>query len=193
MSGPSWPLSASRSPTRGEHLPLEALVPAAAHGQVGRLLLRRDARHVAAHDPDGARRGDDREKADHGNVPTFAAELGDQYGSGMFYLMLVIGVLILFSTQLGIFEAMVRVVTDAANARSPRLRGCSRATREVLLPVLLLLLRDHRPGDPPGHAGQPGADVGEHVEPRRAHLPVPADLPELDGCPNRPGRDRGTP
>jgi hypothetical protein len=58
------------------------------------------------------------------NVPTFVASaLGDEYGQGMFYLMLIVGVLILFSTQLGIFEAMVRVVTDAAHATSPRLRG----------------------------------------------------------------------
>ncbi|HCT77122.1 MAG TPA: hypothetical protein DGG94_10590 [Micromonosporaceae bacterium] len=57
------------------------------------------------------------------NVPTFVASaLGDEYGRGLFYLVLVVGVLILFSTQLGIFEAMVRVTTDASHANSPRLR-----------------------------------------------------------------------
>ena len=57
------------------------------------------------------------------NVPTFTAEhLGAQYGQGMFYLMLVVGVLVLFSTQLGIFEALVRNFTDAANSTSERLR-----------------------------------------------------------------------
>ena len=55
-------------------------------------------------------------------VPTFVAcALGAEYGRGMFYIALIIGVLILFSTQLGIFEAMVRVTTDAAHANSPRL------------------------------------------------------------------------
>lgn len=57
------------------------------------------------------------------NVPTFVASaLGDEYGQAMFVGALILGVLILFSTQLGIFEAMVRVVTDAAHATSPRLR-----------------------------------------------------------------------
>ncbi|GLW10950.1 hypothetical protein Misp01_60780 [Microtetraspora sp. NBRC 13810] len=58
------------------------------------------------------------------NVPTFVASaLGGEYGQGMFYGALVLGVLILFSTQLGIFEGMVRVVTDASHATSPRLRA----------------------------------------------------------------------
>jgi hypothetical protein len=57
------------------------------------------------------------------DVPTFvAAALDQEYGRSMFYLTLVVGVLVLFSTQLGIFEGMVRVATDAANAGSPRLR-----------------------------------------------------------------------
>src|SRR6185436_17724049 len=48
------------------------------------------------------------------NVPTFVAEqLGLRYGHGMFPLMLLVGVLILFSTQLGVFEALVRNFTDA--------------------------------------------------------------------------------
>jgi hypothetical protein len=58
------------------------------------------------------------------DVPRFVAiVLQPEYGSGMFYLLLLLGVLILFSTQLGIFEAMVRVVTDAAPAVSPRMRA----------------------------------------------------------------------
>ncbi|MGW4476677.1 Nramp family divalent metal transporter [Nonomuraea sp. NPDC004354] len=58
------------------------------------------------------------------NVPTFVASvLYEDYGRPMFVIVLIIGVLILFSTQLGIFEAMVRVTTDAAHATSPRLRG----------------------------------------------------------------------
>jgi hypothetical protein len=58
------------------------------------------------------------------NVPTFvAAALDQEYGRVVFYVALVLGVLILFSTQLGIFEAMVRVTTDASHATSPRLRA----------------------------------------------------------------------
>ena len=64
-------------------------------------------------------------------MPTFTAEkLGEQYGQGMFYLMLFVGVLILFSTQLGIFEALVRNFTDAAHATSPRLRRLLEGIRE---------------------------------------------------------------
>src|SRR5688500_2348963 len=42
-------------------------------------------------------------------VTTFAADvLGNQYGRWLFYLTLLVGFLILFSTQLGIFEVLVR-------------------------------------------------------------------------------------
>lgn len=55
-------------------------------------------------------------------VTTFAADvLGSQYGRWLFYLTLLVGFLILFDTQVGIFEALVRNVTDAANI-SPRLQ-----------------------------------------------------------------------
>jgi hypothetical protein len=53
------------------------------------------------------------------DMPTYAArELGSLYGEPLFYLALVIGMLILFSTQLVIFESLVRIVTDAGNASS---------------------------------------------------------------------------
>ena len=59
----------------------------------------------------------------------------------MFYLMLVMGVLVLFSTQLGIFEAMVRVVTDAAPAASPRLRRLIEGDpRRFYYPFMIVLL-----------------------------------------------------
>jgi len=76
------------------------------------------------------------------NVPTFAAEqLGATYGQGMFYLMLVVGVLVLFSTQLGIFEALVRNFTDAAHATSPRLRRLlSGDPRKFYFPYMLVVL-----------------------------------------------------
>jgi hypothetical protein len=58
------------------------------------------------------------------NISTFAGvALGDLFGPVMFYLALFVGVLILFSTQLGIFEALVRNAADAVTALSPRLRG----------------------------------------------------------------------
>jgi len=82
------------------------------------------------------------EKPTTKNVPTFAAEkLGDQYGSWMFYIMLIVGVLILFSTQLGIFEALVRNFTDAAHATSPRLRRILEGDpRKFYYPYMLLVL-----------------------------------------------------
>ncbi|MBP2325883.1 uncharacterized protein YhhL (DUF1145 family) [Kibdelosporangium banguiense] len=59
----------------------------------------------------------------------------------MFYLMLIVGVLILFSTQLGIFEALVRNFTDAAHAISPRLRRLIEGDpRRFYYPFMLLVL-----------------------------------------------------
>jgi hypothetical protein len=75
-------------------------------------------------------------------VPTFVASaLGAEYGRGMFYIVLLIGVLILFSTQLGIFEAMVRVTTDASHANSPRLRRLIEGDpRRFYFPFMFILL-----------------------------------------------------
>jgi hypothetical protein len=82
------------------------------------------------------------QKPTTGNVPTFAATaFRPEYGAWMFYLLLLVGVLILFSTQLGIFEAMVRVVTDAAHATSPRLRRLLEGDpRRFYYPFMLVLL-----------------------------------------------------
>jgi len=76
------------------------------------------------------------------NVPTFSAsQLGILYGQGMFYLMLVVGVLVLFSTQLGIFEALVRNFTDAVHAVSPRLRKrIEDDPRRFYYPFMLVVL-----------------------------------------------------
>jgi hypothetical protein len=76
------------------------------------------------------------------NVPTFVATaLQPEYGQGMFYLMLLVGVLVLFSTQLGIFEALVRVVTDGAPAVSPRLRELIETDpRRFYYPFMIALL-----------------------------------------------------
>jgi hypothetical protein len=76
------------------------------------------------------------------NVPTFVANALDQeHGRSMFYIALLIGVLILFSTQLGIFEAMVRVTTDASHATSPRLRRLLEGDpRRFYYPFMFVLL-----------------------------------------------------
>ena len=76
------------------------------------------------------------------NVPTFVASaLQPEYGQGMFYVLLLMGVLVLFSTQLGIFEALVRVVTDGAPAVSPRLRELiERDPRRFYYPFMIALL-----------------------------------------------------
>jgi hypothetical protein len=76
------------------------------------------------------------------NVPTFVATvLGAEHGQAMFVLALALGVLILFTTQLGIFEAMVRVTTDAAHATSPRLRDRIEGDpRRFYYPFMIVLL-----------------------------------------------------
>jgi hypothetical protein len=76
------------------------------------------------------------------NLPTFVASaLEPQYGPVMFYVLLLVGVLILFSTQLGIFEALVRIVTDAAPAVSPRMRELiERDPRRFYYPFMIGLL-----------------------------------------------------
>jgi hypothetical protein len=76
------------------------------------------------------------------NVPTFVASaLEPDYGSLMFYGLLLIGVLILFSTQLGIFEAMVRVTTDASHGTSSRLRQLIEGDpRRFYYPFMITLL-----------------------------------------------------
>ncbi|WP_219509758.1 Nramp family divalent metal transporter [Nonomuraea ceibae] len=82
------------------------------------------------------------ERPTRADVPTFVAvALGDEYGGAMFAVALVLGVLVLFSTQLGIFEAMVRVTTDAAHATSPRLRRLVEGDpRRFYYPFMIVLL-----------------------------------------------------
>ena len=56
-------------------------------------------------------------------------------------MALFVGVLVLFSTQLGIFEGMVRVTTDAAHAGSPRLRRLLEGDpRRFYYPFMIVLL-----------------------------------------------------
>jgi hypothetical protein len=75
-------------------------------------------------------------------LPTFVAEvLRGEFGNLVFYATLIVGVLILFSTQLGIFEAMVRVTTDALHATSSRFRALiEQDTRRFYFPFMLVLL-----------------------------------------------------
>jgi len=82
------------------------------------------------------------QKPTRANVPTFVASALDaEYGRGLFYISLILGVLILFSTQLGIFEGMVRVTTDAAHANSPRLRRLIEGDpRRFYYPFMFVLL-----------------------------------------------------
>ena len=78
------------------------------------------------------------------NIETFAASiLGQEYGRGVFYMTLFVGFLILFDTQLGIFEALVRNATDAANI-SPRIQqatgGDPRRFYFAFMVVLLVIV-----------------------------------------------------
>ena len=75
------------------------------------------------------------------DMPTYAArELGAAYGEPLFYLALIVGLLILFSTQLVIFESLVRIVTDAANASSGWFQRITRGDpRRFYYPFMVLL------------------------------------------------------
>jgi hypothetical protein len=57
------------------------------------------------------------------NIVTFSAEaLNAEYGAFLFYVALLVGFFVLFSTQMGIFEALVRNFVDSVHGVSPRLR-----------------------------------------------------------------------
>jgi hypothetical protein len=75
------------------------------------------------------------------NVPTFVANVLDQeYGRWLFYIVLFVGFLILFDTQLGIFEALVRNTTDSVNM-SPRLQqAIAGDPRRFYYPFMLVLI-----------------------------------------------------
>jgi hypothetical protein len=80
------------------------------------------------------------QKPTQATVPTFVANiLGQEYGRWMFYIALFIGFLILFDTQLGIFEALVRNTTDAANT-SPRFQeAVAGDPRRFYYPFMIVL------------------------------------------------------
>ena len=80
------------------------------------------------------------DKPTQANVPTFVANALDQeYGRWLFYIALFVGFLILFDTELGIFEAPVRNMTDAVNT-SPRLQeAISGDPRRFYYPFMIVL------------------------------------------------------
>jgi hypothetical protein len=77
------------------------------------------------------------------NIITFAANgLKSEYGSFLFYLVLLVGFFILFSTQMGIFEALVRNFVDSAHGVSARLRRTVEAgdVRRLYYGYMILLM-----------------------------------------------------
>jgi hypothetical protein len=76
------------------------------------------------------------------NLPTFVADvMRVEHGDFIFYVLLLMGVFILFSTQLGIFEAMVRVTTDASHSTSGRLRSSIEGDpRRFYYPFMITLI-----------------------------------------------------
>jgi hypothetical protein len=76
------------------------------------------------------------------NIPTFAAQILDaEYGRFLFYLALLLGFLILFDTQVAIFEALVRNFTDAVSAMSPRFQRLTAGDpRRFYFPYMIFLL-----------------------------------------------------
>lgn len=88
------------------------------------------------------------------NIVLFVADiLGRQYGPWLFSLVLLVGFLILFDTQLGIFELLVRNMTDAVNM-SPRFQRLMRADPRrfyypfmvALVAIIAVFLRFFQPG-----------------------------------------------
>jgi hypothetical protein len=74
------------------------------------------------------------------NISTFAATiLNQEYGRWLFYVALLVGFLILFDTQLSIFEALVRNMTDSlsTSARFQALVGGD--PRRFYYPFMLVL------------------------------------------------------
>ncbi len=76
------------------------------------------------------------------NLPTFIADvMNQQYGRFLFYLVLVVGFLLLFDTQLAIFEALVRNFVDAMNGISGRFRTMIQGDpRRFYFPYMVFLI-----------------------------------------------------
>jgi hypothetical protein len=75
------------------------------------------------------------------NIPTFAADiLSQQYGRFLFYVALLVGFLILFDTQVGIFEALVRNMTDTLGMSRRFQALVSGDPRKFYYPFMVALL-----------------------------------------------------
>jgi hypothetical protein len=74
------------------------------------------------------------------NISTFAATiLNQEYGQWLFYIALLVGFLILFDTQLSIFEALVRNMTDSLGASGRFQRLVAGDPRKFYYPFMLVL------------------------------------------------------
>ena len=82
------------------------------------------------------------EKPTRATMPTFAADvLGREYGGFLYTWALIVGFFILFSTQLGIFESLVRNMSDALYGLSPRFReAIAGDPRRFYYPFMIILL-----------------------------------------------------
>lgn len=80
------------------------------------------------------------QKPTQANIATFMPNiLGAQHGRWLFYVALFVGFLILFDTQIGIFEALVRNATDAVNT-NPRFRqALAGDPRRFYYPFMIVL------------------------------------------------------
>jgi hypothetical protein len=80
------------------------------------------------------------QKPTQGNIATFMPTiLGQQEGRWLFYLAMFVGFLILFDTQIGIFEALVRNTTDAANMSTRFRQGMGADPRRFYYPFMIVL------------------------------------------------------
>jgi hypothetical protein len=78
---------------------------------------------------------------DQDTIVTFAGSvLGDEYGRWLFYVVLFVGFLILFSTQLAIFEGLVRNMTDAVNMNPRMQERIGGDPRRFYYPFMILLI-----------------------------------------------------
>jgi hypothetical protein len=74
------------------------------------------------------------------NVATFMPNiLGAQHGRWLFYVALFVGFLILFDTQIGIFEALVRNATDAVNSSQRFRQAFASDPRRFYYPFMIVL------------------------------------------------------
>ena len=74
------------------------------------------------------------------NIATFMPNiLGQQHGRWLFYVALFVGFLILFDTQIGIFEALVRNTTDATNMSARFRQGMGADPRRFYYPFMIVL------------------------------------------------------